>query len=98
MTGRPTTGARSRNYSTTTTVAVEATCRPGPPTLSTRGVATGEHAELLVEARARLDAAATVLTAVALDHVDRAEVDDVLLPVIRLIDRAGAAIDRAGAA
>jgi hypothetical protein len=58
---------------------------------SFRAVATGEEAERLIEARRRLEAAASNLSYAAIGEVDPAEV---LPDAIRLIDTARRLVER----
>ncbi|MBO0691615.1 MAG: hypothetical protein J2P58_01850 [Acidimicrobiaceae bacterium] len=66
-----------------------------PDSLQTRAAPTGVEAELINEARTRIDAAAAILSRSVLGDVDPGEI---LMSAIRLIDRAERLIDAASAA
>jgi hypothetical protein len=82
-------------HPTGTNPAVDATCRAPAPDDSTtvhcRSKATGDEAVNLVEAACRVEAVASLLAHIALDH---ASSDDLLLPMIRLLDDAKNLVER----
>jgi hypothetical protein len=76
--------------------AVEGTRRPGPvDDIHTRSKATGQEAEFLAEAGARLESVTSILTAMALGHVP-ADAGELLPPVIAVLDDAARFVHLAG--
>jgi hypothetical protein len=60
-----------------------------------RSKASGQEAKFLREAEVRMEAAASILSAVAFGHV-ATDIDDVIVPVIAVIDDAAKFVHLAG--
>jgi hypothetical protein len=61
-----------------------------------RSKATGQEAEFLREASQRLEAVASLLSAVALGHIAVGDLADAVPPMIGVLDDAARFIDQAG--
>jgi hypothetical protein len=77
--------------------AVEATRRSGPLTdIACRSRATGQEAEYLTEAAARLEAVTSVLAGAALGHLGAGDLAESVTPLIAVLDAAARFVALAG--